>query len=251
MQPDQTPHRRFALRRAIASEFLGTAVLLVAIVGSGITASAADDGINLLHHALAVGLVLAVLISVLAPISGAHFNPAVTAVAWLQGRLPRAAATAFIAAQLSGAVAGVVAANLVFDQPVLAISDVQRGGMLAAGSEFIATLGLLLVILAAARTQPRLAPFVIGAYITAAILFTPTAAFANPAATIARTLTGTPTGIAPAALVAFLLGQVAAASAALWTANLLFPDHTKPEALVLLQERELASGNTRLEEASE
>lgn len=202
--------------RELTAEFFGTAVLLVAVVGSGIVTS--QDGVasaQLFQHAVAVGAALTALILAFGPVSGAHLNPAVTAVDWWFGGLTARRAAGYVAAQLGGAVAGSLATNAMFGTDVLTLSGKARDGLGMVGSEALATGGLLLVIFALVRTR-RLAavPGAVGAWIGAAIFFTPSASFANPAVTVARMLTDTWTGIAPASVPGFLLGQALGALAA-------------------------------------
>jgi glycerol uptake facilitator-like aquaporin len=211
------------LRRAIVAELLGTALLLWAIVGSGIVVT--HDGpliAQLFPHAIVVGLALAVLIVMLAPISGAHFNPAVTLVAVLLGHLPRARAAAYVAAQLAGGVLGVVTANVMAGLAPVTVSGRDRSDPTLVASEVAATLVLVLLIFLmvhAERSSTAIASAV-GAYIAAALVFTPSTAFANPAVTIARTLSDSFTGIAPASVPGFvgaqLIGAVLAAGLVRW-----------------------------------
>jgi glycerol uptake facilitator-like aquaporin len=205
---------RTDLRRAAAAELLGTALLLWAIVGSGIAVTLGDPPIaQLLPHAIAVGLALAAIIAMLGPVSGAHLNPAVTLAAVLLGRLPRSHAAAYTVAQVAGGVLGAVAANLTFGLPAVQLSMRARDGAPLLASEVGATLGLVLLILVmvlAGGTVTRIA-MAVGAYIAAAIMFTPSTAFANPAVTLARTLSDTFAGIAPASAPAFIAAQLVGA----------------------------------------
>jgi glycerol uptake facilitator-like aquaporin len=211
------------LRRAAVAELLGTALLLWAIVGSGIVVT--HDGpliAQLFPHAIVIGLALAVLIVMLAPISGAHFNPVVTLVAVLLGHLPRARAAAYVAAQLVGGVLGVVTANVMSGLAPVAVSGRDRSDPTLVASEVAATLVLVLLIflmVRAGRSTTAIASAV-GAYIAAALIFTPSTAFANPAVTIARTLSDSFTGIAPASVPGFvgaqLVGAVLAAGLVRW-----------------------------------
>lgn len=195
--------------RALAAEFIGTAGLLLAIVGSGITT--ATDGpasAQLFQHAAAVGAALFALILALGPVSGGHFNPAVTIADVWFGGMTRRVGMAYIAVQVMGAVAGTVGANLLFGMPAVAASSTQRPGMALAGSEAVATLGLLLIIFGVVRSgRGDAVPGAVGAWIAAAIYFTSSASFANPAVTVARSLTDTYTGIAPADVPLFLAAQ--------------------------------------------
>ena len=195
--------------RRLVAEALGSALLLMAVVGSGIiTSTDGADSTQLFQHAVVVGLALVVLILVLGPVSGAHFNPAVTAADWWFGGMPGGEAWRYVAAQLVGAFAGTVATNLMFGEPAVAVADTGRDGLGLAAGEAVATGGLLLVIFALVRTdRGRSVPGAVGAWIAAAIFFTASASFANPAVTLARTVTDTWTGIAPSSVPGFLAGQ--------------------------------------------
>jgi len=211
--------------RREATEFIGTMTLLVAIVGSGIATSV--DGAastQLFQHAMVVGLVLAGLIVVLLPMSGAHFNPAVTLAIRMAGGIDTRRAWRYVAAQVAGACAGVVIANLLFSQPAVAIGSTVRAGPALWASEVFATAGLVLVILLLVHTErTRLVPAAVGAWIGAAIFFTPSMAFANPAVSISRMLTDTWTAIAPASVPGFVIAQFAGAVAAVIVATWLLP----------------------------
>lgn len=205
------------LLRRSAAEFTGTLFLLAAVVGSGIMAerlAAGNVALALLANTLATGAALVALILAFGPVSGAHFNPAVTLVdAWLGGIAWREAA-AYVLSQISGAVTGVTVAHLMFGVPVLSVSTRVRSGAAQTFSEFIATFGLLSVILGCARSRPSAVPFAVGAYITAAYWFTASTSFANPAVTVARALTDTFSGIRPHDVPAFVAAQLGAAVAA-------------------------------------
>jgi glycerol uptake facilitator-like aquaporin len=216
------PRTRPILHRAVA-EGLGTAMLLAVVVGSGIMAerlSAGNLGLALLANALATGTGLAVLILVFGPVSGAHFNPAVTLADSLLGRLSWRDAAIYVIAQIVGAFGGVATAHLMFEEPLFSVSQHMRFGGGQWWSEFVATFGLLAVIWGCVRTRRDVVPFAVGAYITAAYWFTASTSFANPAVTFARTATDTFTGIrpvdAPAFVVAQLLGAVAATALMRW-----------------------------------
>jgi glycerol uptake facilitator-like aquaporin len=199
-----------SLSRRAAAEALGTGFLLAAIVGSGIMGerlAGGSVGLALLANSLATGAALVALILAFGPVSGAHLNPAVTLAETLRGALPRADAVAYVAAQLAGAYAGVIAAHGMFGEPWLAASGHARAGPAQAFSELVATFGLVAVILGCARAQPRAVAFAVGAYITAAFWFTASTSFANPAVTVARAVTDTFTGIRPADAPAFLAAQ--------------------------------------------
>ena len=205
------------LARRVVAEALGTAMLLAAIVGSGIMAerlAGGNVGVALLANTIATGAALIALILTFGTISGAHFNPAVTICdAWQKGILWRDA-LAYIAAQTIGAFAGVAAANVMFELPVFFASQKTRTGTAQWFSEFVATFGLLAVIWGCVRLRSAVVPFAVAAYITAAYWFTASTSFANPAVTIARSMSDTFAGIrlmdVPAFIVAQLLGAVAA-----------------------------------------
>ena len=199
------------LPAAIAAEGLGTATLLAVVVGSGIMGESLAGGnaaIALLANALATGAGLYVLITLLGPISGAHFNPAVTLIFWRNGECTGAEAAAYIAVQLVGAVAGVWLAHVMFGAPMLELSEKVRSGTGQWVSEIVATSGLLSTILLGVRVAPRSVPALIGCYIGAAYWFTASTSFANPAVTFARSLTNTFAGIRPQDAPGFIAAQL-------------------------------------------
>ena len=201
----------------MVAEGVGTAYLLAAVVGSGIMAERLAVGnvaLALLANAIATGAALAALIVTLAPVSGAHFNPAVTLASAWRGGLAWRDTPAYVATQLVGAVAGVAAAHAMFGLPLFTASQRVRLGSAQAFSEFVATFGLLLVIHGCARARAEVAAGVVAAYITAAYWFTASTSFANPAVTLARSLTDTFSGIRPADVLAFVLAQVGGGAAA-------------------------------------
>ena len=205
------------LARCAAAEFVGTAFLVAAVVGSGIMAERLAGGnaaLALLANTIATGAALAALILAFAPISGAHFNPAVSFAALLEGQLPLSAAFAYVLAQFAGGVGGTLAAHVMFGLPSISISQHARAGSAQAFSEFVATFGLIAVIWGTA-SRANLVPFAVGAYITAAYWFTASTSFANPAVTVARTLSNTFAGIRPADAPYFVGAQFAGATAAL------------------------------------
>ena len=208
------------LKRAVA-EFTGTMLLLAAVVGSGIMGerlAAGNIAIALLANTLATGAALIAIILAFGPISGAHLNPAVTlADAWVGGVAWRET-PAYLLAQMAGAFAGVAAAHMMFGLAVLSVSSHVRSGSAQVFSEFIATFGLLAVIWGCARTRPGAVPFAVGAYITAAYWFTASTSFANPAVTVARSLTNTFAGVRPLDVPAFVAAQFVGA----FGATLLF-----------------------------
>ena len=203
--------------RKVAAEFLGTAFLLAVVVGSGIMGESLAGGnaaIALLANALATGTGLIVLILALGPVSGAHFNPVVTLTEAFFGRIDLGAVTPYLAAQILGAVAGVLAAHAMFELPLLQTSMHLRTGPAQWWSECVATFGLMMVILQCARSRPDATPFAVGAYITAAYWFTASTSFANPAVTIARSLTDTFSGIRPQDAPGFIASQLVGAALA-------------------------------------
>jgi glycerol uptake facilitator-like aquaporin len=196
-------------RRTLA-EFIGTALLLAAVVGSGIMGAklaAGNDAIALLANSIATGGVLVALIASLAPISGAHFNPAVTAFEFMRGQATWQTACAYVAAQLSGAVAGVVVAHAMFGQTLLQQSTHVRATIGEQIGEAVATFGLLLTIWGVARSRAEAVPYAVAAYIVGAYWFTSSTSFANPAVTLARSLTDTFAGIEANSLPGFLIAQ--------------------------------------------
>jgi glycerol uptake facilitator-like aquaporin len=206
------------LPRALAAEALGSLALLATVVGSGIMGvalSGGNDGLALLANAAATAGILVVLISVLGPISGAHFNPAVSLVMALRGDLPWRHFAAYVPAQVLGAVAGVLLAHAMFDLDLLQPGTQVRSGPSQWLSEGVATAGLLLTILLALRHRPAAIPGLVAAYIFAAYWFTASTSFANPAVTVARSLTRSFAGIQPADVPGFVLAQLAGALAAL------------------------------------
>jgi len=206
-----------SLTRRLAAEAIGTALLLAAVVGSGIMAERLSGGnvaIALLANTIATGATLVALILTFGPISGAHFNPAVTlADAWQRGIAWRHV-PAYLAAQVAGAFAGVAAAHLMFGEPLFAPSRHVRSGPAQMFSEFVATFGLLTVIWGCVRLRSSMVPFAVGAYITGAYWFTSSTSFANPAVTLARSMTDTFSGIRPEDVPGFIAAQLAGAAAA-------------------------------------
>jgi glycerol uptake facilitator-like aquaporin len=213
-------------RRALA-ETLGTALLLAAVVGSGIMGerlAQGNDAIALLANAFATGCALFALVVAFAPISGAHFNPIVTAVLAWRRDLPARDLLPYVLAQAAGAVLGVLLAHAMFDLPLLQSSARQRASVGQWFSEVVATFGLVFVILACKREHTWQAPAAVGAYITAAYWFTASTSFANPAVTLARGFTATFTGIYPGHIAAFVAGQVVGGALAAVFWRRLSPD---------------------------
>jgi glycerol uptake facilitator-like aquaporin len=203
--------------RGVVAELIGTAFLLAAIVGSGIMGERLAGGnaaVALLANAIATGAALLALIRSFGPISGAHFNPVVTAAMAVAGEIPGVAVMPYVLAQVIGAVAGVWAAHLMFDLPILQASLHVRSGVGQWASEFIATFGLVAVIESGRRHFAKALPGAVALYIVAAYWFTASTSFANPAVTLARSLSDTFAGIAPASIAGFLVAQTAGAAAA-------------------------------------
>lgn len=207
----------FDLPRRLVAEGLGTAMLVATVVGSGIMATSLtqDIGLALLGNTLATGAILVVLITTLGPISGAHFNPAVSLIFAISRTLPRSDLTAYVLAQIVGGVIGTIAAHLMFGLPLIELSSKVRTGGAQWFSEGIATFGLLAVILAGIKFERKAVPWLVGLYITAAYWFTASTSFANPAVALARSLTGTFSGIRPIDLPGFWIAEIAGAVVAL------------------------------------
>lgn len=211
-------------QRAFA-EWLGTAFLLAAVVGSGIMAQTLSGGnvaLALLCNTIATGAILVVLILMFAPVSGAHFNPAVTLALALRGETAWTDAAIYIAVQIAGAIAGVWIAHLMFELPVLQLSLTDRTGAGQWLAEAVATFGLLMAIFGVASRAPGSVPYAVGLYITSAYWFTASTSFANPAVTIARSLSDTFAGIAPQGVPAFIAAQIAGAMLAIPLARWLW-----------------------------
>jgi len=212
------------LGRRLAAEALGTLLLIGCVIGSGILADrlSPDDAVALLGNTLATGAMLAVLILALGPISGAHFNPAVTLVMALRRELKALAAAAYIAAQLAGGLLGMLLAHAMFEHPLLQLSTHARAGFGVMLSEGVATFALVFVILAVRRTRPDAVAWAVALVIVAGYWWTASTSFANPAVTLARSLTDTFSGIRPADAPGFILAQLTGALAALGASALLF-----------------------------
>jgi glycerol uptake facilitator-like aquaporin len=224
------------VRRAVA-EAIGTAFLLAAVIGSGIMGdrlAAGNVAIALLANTVATGAALVALILTFGPISGAHFNPAVTLADASQGGLAWREVPAYLAAQIAGAFLGVAAAHLMFSEPVFFASHHVRSGSAQLFSEFIATFGLLSVIWGCARLRSSAVPFAVGAYITAAYWFTASTSFANPAVTLARSASDTFAGIRPADAPGFIAAQLAGAAAATAVFRWLVPSLPKDAEKVVV-----------------
>ena len=218
------------LPRRLAGEGLGTALLLVAVVGSGIMAerlSGGNEAIALLANSLATGGALVALIVTFAPVSGAHFNPAVTIALAARGELKWAAVVPYVAVQFAAAILGVVAAHAMFGLPPLEWSQKARPGLGQMWAEFIATFGLIAIVLSCTASASRAAPYAVAAYITGAYWFTSSTSFANPAVTVARTFTNTFTGIGQGDVPGFLLAQGAAVVVAVPLFAWIFRERSK------------------------
>jgi glycerol uptake facilitator-like aquaporin len=222
--------------RRITSEAIGTAFLLAAVVGSGIMGERLTGGnvaIALLANTLATGAMLVTLILTFGPISGAHFNPAVTLADASQGGLAWREVPGYLAVQVIGAFAGVASAHLMFGVPVFSASRHARSGGAQMFSEFVATFGLC-VIWACARRRSSAVPFAVGAYITGAYWFTASTSFANPAVTLARSASDTFAGIRPADAPGFIMAQLAGAAAATFLIRWLIPSLPKDAGAVVV-----------------
>jgi glycerol uptake facilitator-like aquaporin len=213
----EPPLEAFGPARRLAAEALGAALLLAVVVGSGIMGerlSGGNDAIALLGNTLATGAALVVLITVFGPISGAHFNPVVTTMFAAKRELSWRLALGYIAVQVAGAVLGVWAAHLMFAEPILQVSTKARDGLPQGFAEAVATFGLIATILGSLRFKPEATPMLVGLYITAAYWFTASTSFANPAVTLARSLSDTFAGIRPSSVPLFVAAQIAGSLAA-------------------------------------
>lgn len=216
-------------QRAV-SEFLGTAFLLATVIGSGIMAqrlAGRNGALALLCNTLPTGAILTVLILIFGPVSGAHFNPAVSLAFTLRGQLPWPVAATYIVAQVCGAVAGVWTAHIMFELPVWQFATTVRTGPGQWFAEAVATFGLLLTIFGCVVRAPSAVAYAVGLYITAAYWFTASTSFANPAVTIARALSDTFAGIAPAGVAAFIVAQLIGATVGMLLARWLWKDQIK------------------------
>ena len=206
--------REVNLRRTIA-ELFGTATLLLVVIGSGVMATnlSKDVGVQLTINSAATGLILYILITLLGPISGAHFNPVVTAIQLYKKNMTASLAAGYLVAQLVGAVIGVALANFIFNLPIIEISQKDRTGTELFVSEILATAGLVFIIFTAiAQKSEAKIPVLVGAYISAAYFFTSSTSFANPAVTVARTLSDSFAGIAPGSVLPFIAAQIIGAT---------------------------------------
>ena len=199
------------IRKKLASEFLGTATLLATVVGSGAMATnlSSDVGVQLLINTIATVFILYILITLLAPISGAHFNPAVSAISAIAKEISVKTFALYSVAQIAGAAAGAAIANLMFEYPLINISQKERAGLNLLLSEVLATAGLVFIInLAVSQKESKKIPHLVAAWIGAAYFFTSSTSFANPAAVIGRTLSDTFSGIAPRSVPLFIIAEI-------------------------------------------
>ncbi|MCR5877594.1 MIP/aquaporin family protein [Phenylobacterium sp. J367] len=227
----EPPLHPFSTSRRLAAEALGTALLLAVVIGSGIMGerlAGGNDAIALLGNTVSTGAGLVVLITIFGPISGAHFNPAVTLVFAIRRELGWGTDTAYAAVQVLGRVLGVWAAHLMFAEPVWQLSTKLRDGPAQWWAEAIATFGLIATILGSVRFRPEATPLAVGLYITSAYWFTASTSFANPAVTVARALSNTFAGIAPTSAPGFIISQLAGALAAWALFSWLLKERTAP-----------------------
>lgn len=213
------------MARKLFAEFLGSLFLLAIVVGSGIMGeqlSGGNDGLALLINALATGAGLVVLIEIFGPVSGAHFNPAVTLGFFTQKDISFKDSSLYVVVQIIGAVLGVWLAHLMFDQEIVQVSEKMRSGLGQYAAEITATFGLVFAILAGVKVNPKAVPMIVGLYITAAYFFTSSTSFANPAVTIARGLTNTFAGIDPSCVLPFIGCQIVGALLAAVTFSWLY-----------------------------
>ncbi|GLS80609.1 aquaporin [Paracoccus marinus] len=203
--------------RRLAAEALGTLALVATVVGSGIMGAALSDdtAVSLLANTIATGAILVVLITLFGPVSGAHFNPAVTLVFALRRELPWAQAGAYVVVQVAGGIAGSLLAHAMFDLPLWQVSTTLRSGTGQWLAEIVATFGLIAAILGGLRFRAEAVAWLVGLYITAAYWFTASTSFANPAVAIGRAVSDTFAGIRPADVPAFVLAEIAGAALAL------------------------------------
>lgn len=226
-----------SLSRRFVAELLGTAFLVAAVVGSGIMGERLANGnvaLALLANTIATGAALVALIATFGPVSGAHLNPAVSLADAMEGGLSRTELPAYVLAQVIGGIGGAIAAHVMFGLPLVSVSRHSRSGPAQVFSEFIATFGLLSVIWGCTKLRLAIVPFAVGCYITAAYWFTASTSFANPAVTIARSLSDTFSGIRPFDVPLFLLAQLAGAVVATLLFRWLIPSVREQAANVVL-----------------
>lgn len=221
------PVRDPKFARQLVGEWLGTLMLLATVIGSGIMAEQLSGGnvaLALLGNTIPTGAILVVLITIFGPLSGAHFNPAVTIAFLLRGEIKPGHAIAYVIVQVIGGVCGAMLAHFMFEMPLIQDSEKLRTGWAQWGSEFVATFGLLLTIFGTLRWRANAVPMIVGLYITAAYWFTASTSFANPAVTIARSLTNTFAGIYPEHVLGFIVAQFCAAIIGTYILGWLFSD---------------------------
>jgi len=215
------------MQRKLFSEWLGTLFLLAVVVGSGIMAERLSDGniaIALLGNTIPTGAILVVLILVFGPISGAHFNPAVTLVFAIRKEITLPHSALYVVAQITGGICGVIIAHLMFDNPIIDPSTKPRTGLGQWIGEFVATFGLIMTILGCLKAKMEAIPYAVGLYITAGYWFTSSTSFANPAVTISRSFTNTFSGINPDHVIGFIMIQLLAAVVAALLFKWLFDE---------------------------
>ncbi len=224
-----------ALLRRLVAEALGTGFLVATVVGSGVMAESLtkDVALALLANTLPTGAILVVLITIFAPISGAHFNPAVSLVFWLTRKLSAGETALYVLAQVLGGVAGTIAAHVMFALPLVSASLKARTGGAQWFAEWVATFGLILTILAGIRFARAAVPWLVGLYITAAYWFTASTSFANPAVAIARSLTNTFSGIRPVDLPGFIVAQLVGAICGMALASWLLHERREDTGLTI------------------
>lgn len=221
----------FDLKRRLFAEALGTAILVATVVGSGIMADrlSNDEAVSLLGNTIPTGAILVVLITLLGPISGAHFNPLVTMVVAVRREIASLEALFYVAAQVIGGIAGTWTAHVMFDLPVLQVSQTSRAGAGQWTAEIVASSGLVLTILCGLRFRRDAIPWLVGLYITAAYWFTASTSFANPAVAVARSLTDTFSGIRPLDLPGFIVSEIVGALLAAALAGWLLVEAPLPD----------------------
>ena len=227
----EPPLHAFSTSRRLIGEALGSALLLAIVIGSGVMGERLAGGnvaIALLGNTLATGAGLVVLITVFGPLSGAHFNPAVTLVFALRREISWRLAAGYVVAQLMGGVLGVWAAHAMFAEPILQVSTKLRDGPAQGFAEFVATFGLIAAILGSIRFRPDATPLIVGLYITSAYWFTASTSFANPAVTVARSFSNTFAGIAPSSAPLFIVAQLAGAVVAALLFDWLLKERKAP-----------------------
>ncbi len=229
------------MKRKLFAEWLGTLFLLATVVGSGIMAERLSGGniaIALLGNTIPTGAILVVLILIFGPISGAHFNPAVTLAFSLRGEITFSPSLQYMVVQVIGGVTGVIIAHIMFDSPLIDLSTTARTGIGQWTGEFVATFGLVATILGCLKARPAAVPYAVGLFITAGYWFTSSTSFANPAVTIARGLTDTFSGIDPIHIPAFIVAQLLAAAIATAVFNCLSSEESVCDLEIDISTRE-------------